>query len=257
MDCDGQHLPEDMMKLLTAAGEHKNTLVLGVRSVGKEMPLKSRLGNQITRTVYRIISGINVSDTQTGLRAFDLELAEKLLAVEGERYEYEMNVLMECARKKIPIVEVEISTIYRDKNNSNSHFRKFRDSVRIYKEILKFALSSFSAFVLDYLLFSLLMFFLPHTAGSILLANVAARIVSAVYNYSMNCKFVFHAEGRLREAAGYFTLAGLILIMNNLILELFVQILHLPVHLAKLLTECLLFVFSLLIQKCVIFRKSK
>lgn len=91
MDCDGQHLPEDMQKLFQYAMAHRKALVLGVRTVGKEMPLKSRLGNQITRGIYRLVSGVEVSDTQTGLRAFDLELAEKFLSVEGERYEYEMN----------------------------------------------------------------------------------------------------------------------------------------------------------------------
>ena len=98
---------------------------------------------------------MEASYTQTGLRAFDLELADKFLSVEGERYEYEMNMLMICAKEKIPIKEVQIRTIYHDKDNSNSHFRGFRDSVRIYKEILKFTLSSLSGFLLDYLLFLL------------------------------------------------------------------------------------------------------
>lgn len=256
MDCDGQHLPEDMMKLFQSAWKHTEALVLGVRAVGREMPLRSRFGNQITRAVYRIVSGVKVSDTQTGLRAFGVKLIDKLLLVKGERYEYEMNMLMLCARERIPIEEVQISTIYRDKNNSNSHFRKFGDSIRIYKEIFKFTLSSFSSFVLDYFLFSLYMFFMPHTAAALLLANIAARTVSAFYNYRMNCRFVFHAEQRIREAAGYFALAGFILLMNNLILELFVQVLHMSVYPAKMLTECLLFVLSWLIQKKAIFRKK-
>lgn len=239
MDCDGQHLPEDMQKLLQFARTHRRTLVLGVRTVGKEMPLKSRVGNQITRIVYRLVSGVKVSDTQTGLRAFDSELTEKLLSVEGERYEYEMNVLMTCAKEKISIKEVQIRTIYRDKDNSNSHFRGVRDSLRIYKEILKFTLSSFSSFLLDYTLFSILMFFLPHTAIAVLLANIAARIVSALYNYGMNCRFVFHTNQKMKKAAAYFVLAGFILVMNNLILELFVQILHIPVYPAKLNTGLL------------------
>lgn len=255
MDCDGQHLPEDMLRLLEFSKTHKGALVLGVRTVGKEMPFKSRAGNEITRIIYRRVSGVNVSDTQTGLRAFDSELIEWLLSVKGERYEYEMNVLMACARAKIPIEEVQIRTIYRDRENSTSHFRGFRDSVRIYKEILKFTLSSFSSFVLDYLLFSMLLFFLPHTAAAILLANIAARVVSAFYNYSMNCRFVFHTKQKVKGAAQYFALAGLILAMNNLILETLVQLFHIPVYPAKLLTECLLFAISWLVQRYLIFRK--
>ena len=257
MDCDGQHLPEDMRKLLHFAEAHRKALVLGVRTVGKEMPLQSRLGNRIARAVYRLVSGIKVSDTQTGLRAFDSELTEKMLSVEGERYEYEMNVLMACARAGIPIEEVPISTIYRDRKNSTSHFRKFRDTARIGREVLKFTLSSLSSFLLDYLLFSLLVLLLPNTAIGILLANIAARIVSAFYNYSMNCRFVFRTGYRIEGAAGYFALAGIILGLNNMFLELFTQVLHMPVHPAKLLTECMLFAVSWLIQKHIIFRKEK
>lgn len=257
MDCDGQHLPEDMMKLLASARTHRETLVLGVRKVGEGMPLKSRLGNQITRTVFGLVSGVKVSDTQTGLRAFGSELVTKLLSVEGERYEYEMNVLMAFAKAGIPIEEVPIHTIYRDRENSTSHFRMIRDSVRVYGEILKFTLSSLSSFLLDYLLFFLLMLFLPHTVFYTLLANITARLISAFYNYSMNCRFVFHKGRKIHTAAHYFVLACFILVMNNLILEAFIQIFRMSVYPAKLLTECLLFVFSWIVQRYVIFREEK
>lgn len=257
MDCDGQHLAEDMMRLLEAAGKHRKTLILGVRDVGVEMPLKSRLGNLITRAVFKLVTGEKVSDTQTGLRAFDPELIPKLLSVEGERYEYEMNMLMAFAKEKIPMEEVPVHTIYQDKNNSNSHFRKVKDSARIYKDILKFTLSSFSSFVLDYLLFSLLMIFMPHTAMHTVFANIAARTASAFYNYSMNCRFVFHTGRRVKTAVHYFALAGFILVMNNLILEMFVQVFRISVYPAKLLTECILFILSWLVQNLVIFRKEK
>ena len=138
MDADGQHLTQDMQKLLEYAGKHRKTLVLGTRTVGPEMPLRSRLGNRITRTVFRLVSGVKVSDTQTGLRAFSCELLTKLLSVGGERYEYEMNVLVEAVKAHIPIAEIKIHTIYLDRSNSGSHFRKIRDSFRIYRDLFKF-----------------------------------------------------------------------------------------------------------------------
>ena len=257
MDSDGQHLPEDAMKLLTAASLNKGALILGVRSVGKEMPTRSRLGNKITRNVFRLVSGTVVSDTQTGLRAFSPELIDRLLAVEGERYEYEMNVLISLAKEKTPLREIPISTIYLDRKNSVSHFRSFRDSLRIYKDVLKFSLSSLSSFVLDYLLFTGMMLLLPHTAGWVLTANVAARVISAAYNYGMNCRFVFREKRRLRTALQYFALAFFILVMNNLLLELFTQILDVSVYPAKLLTELILFTLSWLIQNFIIFRKNR
>ncbi|MBO5473387.1 MAG: bifunctional glycosyltransferase family 2/GtrA family protein [Lachnospiraceae bacterium] len=257
MDADGQHLAEDMSRLFACAKIRPGSLVLGVRTVGKDMPLKSRLGNRITRMVFGLVSGVWVSDTQTGLRAFDAGLINKLLAVSGERYEYEMNVLMAAAKGGIPIEEVEIQTIYHDRDNSCSHFRVVKDSFRIYKDILKFTLSSFSSFVVDYVLFTLMMLVLPHTAVWVFAANLLARVISAFYNYSMNCRFVFCTDSKFGTAAEYFGLAAVIFLLNVLILETLVQLLYVPVYPAKLLTECLLFCISFLIQNYVIFRKGK
>ena len=87
MDADGQHLPEDMLKLLEAAQDESHKQVVGVRSVGHKMPLRSRIGNELTRSVFHLISGVRVSDTQTGLRAFGTEMIPEFLVIEGERYE--------------------------------------------------------------------------------------------------------------------------------------------------------------------------
>lgn len=255
MDADGQHSVKDMRRVLEFAGNHRKSLVLGVRTVGKDMPLKSRIGNRMTRMIFRFVSGVNVSDTQTGLRAFTSDMVTRLLSVEGKRYEYEMNVLIETAEKNIPILEVPVDTIYHDRNNSCSHFRVFEDSFRIYKDMLKFTLSSFSSFLLDYVLFVVFMLVFPHTAVFVLLANVSARIISAFYNYSVNCRLVFHTGRRIETAAEYFLLAVFILAMNSLMLNAFVQILHFSVYPAKILTECILFLMSWLVQKKIIFKK--
>lgn len=257
MDADGQHLPEDMIKLLQAAEESARTLVLGIRNVGQKMPLRSRLGNKITRSIFRMVSGVWVSDTQTGLRAFGSELIPRLLQIEGDRYEYEMNVLLTLAREKTHIEEVRIKTIYKDEENSTSHFRTVVDSLRIYKDILKFTFSSMSSFVIDYLLFGLLMILFPHTSAFILGSNIIVRMVSSYYNYSMNCKYVFKTGKTPRTAMNYFLLAGCVLVMNNVILESLTQVLRIPVYPAKLLTECLLFLMSWIVQSHMIFRKSK
>ena len=154
-------------------------------------------------------------------------------------------------------MEVPISTIYHDKGNSCSHFRKVRDSIRIYRKLLKFSASSFSSFLLDYLLFLIFTAFLPSTAGGILGANIGARLLSAVYNYTMNCHFVFHEKQSVRTGSEYIALAGFILMLNNLILEFLTMILEIPVYPAKILTEITLFLVSWLVQKKLIFGKRK
>lgn len=253
MDADGQHRVEDLDVLMQEAGAHRNTLVLGVRKVGREMPFRSRFGNTLTREIFFLLSGVRVSDTQTGLRAFGAELIPRLREVEGSRYEYEMNVLLAAAREHLPIREVEIATIYHDRSNSCSHFRVLWDSLRIYKDMLKFTAVSVMSFLIDYLLFTIGMFFCPHTPLMLVTVNVVARILSAVYNYSLNCCFVFHEHRKKETAAGYLLLAVCILALNSLLLNVYVQLLPVSVYTAKILTESSLFIISFLVQRHWIF----
>lgn len=254
MDADGQHLPEDMEKLVMKANLREGALFLGVRKIDNDMPIKSRIGNSITRNVFRRVSGVNVSDTQTGLRAFSVGLIDEFLKVEGTRYEYETNVLFHCAKEEIPIEEVPIHTIYHDEANSCSHFHAVRDSVRIYKDILKFSFSSLSSFVLDYLLFCLLVLICPENTAGLLAANVIARVASEIYNYTMNCRFVFHDRAKKQTAAQYIGLAAAILFLNNIILQLYSTGFGIPVFAAKIMTEISLFIISFWVQKKIIFR---
>ena len=140
----------------------------------------------MTRAVYRISTGLKVHDTQTGLRAFDGTLIDKMLSIRGDRYEYEMNVLLDLARSRIPIKEMEIETIYLN-NNAASHFNPLRDSFRVYKEILKFSASSFIGFLVDYVLYTVLLLI----TGKLMLSNVCARVVSASVNFTINRRNLF------------------------------------------------------------------
>lgn len=256
MDGDGQHLPADMEKLIIHAREESRSLVLGVRQVGKKMPLRSRLGNTITRKIFSLLSGTYVSDTQSGLRTFPSEMLESLLEISGERYEYETAVLYECAKQKIPIREIPIQTIYKDEENSTSHFRTVRDSVRIYGELLKFILSSLSSFCLDYLLFTAMMFAVDKAPHMILAANIFARLFSGTYNYLINTRVVFHKKPSADTAVKYAALAGAVLIFNNIFLSIYTVGLHLDVFYAKIMTEVTLFILSFLVQRMCIFTKK-
>lgn len=257
MDADGQHLPDDMEKLLLKASSHPKALVLGCRTIDRKVPWKSRAGNRITRGVFHLLTGVALSDTQTGLRAFSFQMLEFMLEAEGNRYEYEMGVLTACARRGIEIIEVPIQTIYHDKENSCSHFRRIRDSIRIYRQLFRFSAVSLSSFGIDYLLFALFTIFLPEAPWKIPAANIAARVLSAVYNYGMNCRFVFHEHKSLRTASDYLLLAAAVLALNSLVLESFLVFFRIPVYPAKILTELVLFLFSWLVQKRWIFRRKQ
>ncbi|MCD8117676.1 MAG: bifunctional glycosyltransferase family 2/GtrA family protein [Oscillospiraceae bacterium] len=254
LDADGQHRIEDALRVCQAAQEQPDALILGSRILNREdVPRRSRFGNTVTRRVYRLVTGLPVQDTQTGLRAFSFQLLREFEHIAGERYEYEMRVLLHCARRHIPIREVPIRTIYID-NNAASHFSTVRDSCRVYGEILKFSASSFTGFLVDYGLFSLLV----SLTGRMIAANVCARAVSASVNFTINRTLVFKSKEKLLKAAlQYFALAAAILLANTLLLRLLAEGLGLNRYLAKLAVELAMFSVNYLVQRKVIFRRTQ
>ena len=251
VDADGQHAVAAALAVAKTADEHPNALVLGSRKFTGKVPLRSRFGNTLTRWVYRASSGVYLQDTQTGLRAFCGDMIVPLLSIPGERYEYEMNVLLSFAKQKIPMMEQEIETIY-ENNNASSHFDPIKDSIRIYSQILKFSASSFVGFLVDYLLYSLLVLLTDH----LLFSNVCARVVSASVNFTLNRKFVFKSNSSLaKSAVKYFLLAVGILAGNTLLLSFFVNACGINLLVAKILTEVLFFLCSWILQKTVVFRR--
>lgn len=261
LDADGQHRPVDAIRLLHSLHDNNSKLVLGVRCFDDKIPLRSLFGNTLTKYVFRLCSGKWISDTQTGLRAFSIDMVPELIKVSGERYEYEMNVLLTCAKKKVPITEVPIATIYHDSNNSCSHFRAVQDSVRIYGNILAFSGASLLSFLFDYLLFFLFvpLFNLNMVEGTALIfANISARIISAAFNYYLNSTFIFrYKENRFKSIISYSLLACLILVLNTTLLYCLSDLLGMNQALAKLITEAALFFISFTAQKFIIFNRKR
>ncbi|QOV18155.1 bifunctional glycosyltransferase family 2/GtrA family protein [Blautia liquoris] len=257
MDADGQHQISDAIRICDAAEKKPDTLILGSRVLKKKVPIRSRIGNSITRGVFTVSTGLHIHDTQTGLRAFDSRQVPAMLSIPGERYEYEMNVLLEFAHEKRSIEEIEIPAVYFD-NNSGSHFDTVKDSYRIYKEIAKFSASSFLSFLTDYSLYSIFTVFTGEFGGIGLMAsNVTARIVSSIVNFTLNRKFVFHIENNLWQSAlKYFTLAAGILIGDTFVLNRIVANTTLNPYVAKLITEAFFFIISWFEQHLFVFRKE-
>lgn len=258
LDADGQHRVADAKKICQTAQDHPDALVLGSRKLRDHVPVRSRFGNTVTRFVYHVSTGQRVWDTQTGLRAFSARLIPQLLSIPGERYEYEMNVLLICSRIGIPILEEEIETIYID-GNAPSHFDTVKDSWRVYKEILKFSAASLSSFFVDYGLYSVLTLWTSGMGNipGILVSNIGARIVSASVNYTINRKLVFQSKAHVvLSAVQYTVLAFGILIGNTVVLSVLADYLGVNRYAAKLITELLFFLISWLVQRKVIFQEG-
>ena len=123
--------------------------------------------------------------------------------------------------------------------------------------VCKFASSSLLSFALDYCLFLLFSAVTGNWTWGLLLSNIAARLVSACFNYSLNKYLVFHGGGRVsQDLPQYMLLAAGILIANSVLLHALTA-LSLPAPAAKLITEMILFAVSFSVQTLVIFRKKK
>ena len=221
------------------------------------------------------------------MRAFSKKLLPKLLEIQGERYEYEMNMLLYFAKQGIPIKEYPIETIYIN-DNEESHFNTVKDSIRIYSQILKFISSSLLSFCIDFLLYTISF----ALSGSILFSNAFARLISLHCNFFMNKNYVFQASEQikvknttwkeiaeetenvtakgkkverteaimrehLKEYLSYLGLALSLFAINTLLLNTVVEVLGVNAYLAKIITEILLFVLSYFVQKHLIFSKQE
>lgn len=266
VDGDGQHSAEDVLRCAQAM-VRENAVVLGVRDFTEaNIPLRSRMGNKITSIVFHLFCGLKIADTQTGLRAIPAGYLPAMLDVEGERYEYETNMLFCLKERSIPYVQEKIQTIYIEENQT-SHFRPIRDSIRIYGRILRFVASSLLSSLLDLGLFFLLSCFLPGILGlaADAVCTLLARIVSSLFNYSLNREKVF----RSKSSAGssmlrYYILAVGILILSSasittisLLFDLSDGSYALIKTVCKFLIDSLLFILSFRLQQNWVFAADK
>ena len=255
-DADGQHKIWDIFRVVNQSQEHPGALILGARAFSGKVPLRSAFGNKLTRFLFKQQTGVAISDTQTGLRAFTTNLLPFMLEVDGQRYEYEMNVLL-AASKSFPILEVPIETVYIN-DNEGSHFRPIRDGLMIYKDMFKFALSSLSSFIVDYLVYAFFLFVMMAVPISlrILLANGIARVTSSIFNYSTNKHLVFkNKDSVAKTGSGYFGLALGLFILDTLLIRLFYTAFGLNLLISKIVVGFRLFLVSWVIQKKVIFKE--
>lgn len=193
VDGDNQHHIEDILACARLLEEHPDSLILGCRDFTQsDVPARSRFGNQSASFLFRTLIGLQISDTQTGLRAIPTKWIYEFVDLFGERFEYETNMLLEIPRLSIPIREQKIRTIYLDEN-TGSHFRPVQDTLRICRLLIKFLLASVASFAVDILAFSLLTFLLNplDLSKRILFATAGARILSSIVNFLLNRKAVF------------------------------------------------------------------
>lgn len=265
-DSDGQHLVKDVIRMANALDQNPDSLVLGCRDFDSDnVPPKSKFGNKLTRLLLRLLYGRKVTDTQTGLRGFPTSIIAGMLDVDGERFEYETEMLMYAFKENLSIPEITIDTVYFD-NNAETHFNPILDSIRIYRVIFatffKYLLASASSFIVDIGAFQLLLMlglWLGISRGSHLIvgATVLARVVSATFNFFVNKNLVFKGEKRLGKTLVKYSSLALVQMLISAILVSYIWSQQGGAEvIIKIIVDTILFLISYQVQQKWVFRKD-
>lgn len=245
-DSDGQHRVADILRVAERV-RGGDAMVLGGRRFSGDVPLRSRVGNTVARAAFRLATGVSVHDTQTGLRGFPQRMMPELLRIGGERFDYELAMLLAAPDR---ISEITVETVYLE-HNASSHFRPLVDSVRVLRPLLRYVAASFGSFLLDLALLQLI----SAVTGSLLAGVIGARLVSASANFVVNRRLVFGAGGRMRTDALRYAALALGLLAANYVALLALTGAGVPLLAAKLVTEVGLYVLGFAAQRAFVFAR--
>lgn len=249
LDADGQHLVPDVLAVAARLREAPHALVLGCRCFGADTPLRSRVGNHTTRRVMRLLAGLNVSDTQTGLRGIPLFFVPHLLRLRTTGYDFELDMLIQAKKDHVPLVELPIQTVYIDGNRS-SHFHPLLDSMKIYLVFLRYNLSSLLTAGVDYAVFMSCAMLGLTLASSMALG----RVCSWAVNYGINRKFVFKSDKGYRQSlAPYLLFEISMALVSYIAIDSLYRSLAFNVYGAKVLVETSLYLLTFTVQREIVF----
>ncbi len=224
VDGDGQHALSDILKMYDFL-EKKDELVFGVRSFPKGTPWKSRVGNNLSKINRSLLTKQYIADDQCGLRGFPVRYLPSLMKTKGTRYEYEMNQLIRCQMMQYPVYSLPIQTIYADAENSTSHFRPVRDTLKIQGIILW---HSIPALFTNALLMFLLITFMERDMAPLWLDTFLAY-TSCFFLYFLLLSIFYPSQRFYRRLGKELLFTAIRLAACYQLLSLFISVLHLPV----------------------------
>ncbi len=131
IDSDGQHYAKDLPVFLNNIDDNPNAILIGSRNLKhKNMPGKSSFANKFSNFWFKLETGLNIPDTQSGFRLYPLQTIKNIKLFSG-KYEFELEIIVKASWKNIEIIPVPIDVHYPDKEDRVTHFRPFKDFVRI------------------------------------------------------------------------------------------------------------------------------
>ena len=112
IDADLQHNPDDLIKLINVLRKDNCDLVIGSRFLQKnDIPNSRIFFNKIANVVSWFLTGTYLSDSQSGLKAFNHTLA-KHLDLKYDGFEFCMEIIKEAKSNKLKIKEIPVFVSY-------------------------------------------------------------------------------------------------------------------------------------------------
>ena len=265
VDGDGHHRPEDVVSCaqkLQASGQ----VVLGQRGrKDRTLSLRGRFGNRLTSMAISFVCDFSIPDPLTGLRGIPVRYIPTFLETQGDAYDFETNMILDLKRYDIPFRTFSIvGEYYAD--GSKSHYRPVRDTVKIVAELLRFfgqqfkyLGSSLFCYAAEYVLFRLLLGYLP--VIGVTLSNYICRVLSGTANFLINKNIVFGVKRNpLRTILKYIVVVLLVMLIATELIVLINMIFHTEENTAakfvKIPVDTLMFFFSYYLQKKWVFHEK-
>lgn len=253
LDADGQHLIDDAANVAETALSRAGELVLGVRKIEfLNTPFRSFFGNALTRGLVRLLVGLRLRDTQTGLRAIPGFFAKRLLTLPSNGYDFELEMLMMARHSRLVIAEQPISTFY-DKGNTTSHFEPVIDSAKIYRVLLRFLFASLLSSGVDNLLFG-------HFLGAgfgVAAAQALARCIAIPLNFILLQRCVFYSQQDMWAVLLRYAVVVLAFFAMSSALIVTVSQTWIGPMAGKILIECALFPLTFFVQRDFVFVRRR
>lgn len=131
IDSDGQHFADDIPAFIDKIEHEPDTLLIGARNLNQEnMPKKNTFGNKFSNFWFRLFTGINLPDTQSGYRLYPIQKM-KGTPYFSSKFEFEVEVMVKAAWRRINVKAVPVKVFYAEGNARVSHFRPGKDFTRI------------------------------------------------------------------------------------------------------------------------------
>ncbi|MFH1226475.1 MAG: DUF2062 domain-containing protein [Planctomycetota bacterium] len=131
IDADGQHLPNDIEKFIPLIEKNNSDIIIGCRNFNTDnVPGKSRFGKKFANFWLRVETGLEIEDCQSGFRAYPVKYLNQL-NFKGSHFDFETEVLAKAAWAGLQLKTVPISVVYPKPQDRISHFKPFKDNLRI------------------------------------------------------------------------------------------------------------------------------